>query len=217
MAIVKAKELRGKKKEELLKQLEELKNELQTPRVAKVIGGAAAKSAKICTVRKSVARVLTVIKQTHKDNLRKFYQKDNLGKIYRMKAHKPKDLRQKKTRAMRRALTTYELTCKSKKELRKQGLYPISRFNVRASLFRMLYLIKIKRGDFFLYKTILISFIINLIRLFKDDHTTMEVVSRKNWDSFNTKEPRKKNCVKVAKNTDVLRVLEAVGENKDFL
>ncbi|XP_059162020.1 large ribosomal subunit protein uL29-like [Physella acuta] len=135
MAIVKAKELRGKKEEELLKQLEELKNELQTSRVAKVIGGAAAKSAKICTVPKSVARVLTVIKQTHKDNLRKFYQKDNLGKIYRMKAHKPKDLRQKKTRAMRRALTTYELTCKSKKELRKQGLYPISRFNVRAIRF----------------------------------------------------------------------------------
>ncbi|XP_059138907.1 uncharacterized protein LOC131927195 [Physella acuta] len=33
----------------------------------------------------------------------------------------------------------------------------------------------------------------------------------KNWDSFNTKEPGKKNCVKVAKKTDVLCVLEAVG------
>ncbi|XP_059167180.1 uncharacterized protein LOC131949345 isoform X1 [Physella acuta] len=33
----------------------------------------------------------------------------------------------------------------------------------------------------------------------------------KNWYSFNTKEPGKKNCVKVAKKTDVLCVLETVG------
>ncbi|KAK3756346.1 hypothetical protein RRG08_038836 [Elysia crispata] len=115
MAKVKAKDLRGKKKEELLKQLDELKTELQTLRVAKVTGGAAAKLAKIYTVRKSVARVLTVINQTQKENLRKFYRK---------KAFKPKDLRHKKTRALRRALTPYELKIKSKKEQRKQRLYP---------------------------------------------------------------------------------------------
>ncbi|KAI8743604.1 60S ribosomal protein L35 [Biomphalaria pfeifferi] len=122
MAKVKAKELRGKKKDELLKQLEELKNELQTLRVAKVTGGAAAKLAKIYTVRKSVARVLTVINQTQKENLRKFYRK---------KTYKPKDLRQKKTRAMRRALTPYELTCISKKQARKQRLYAIRKFAVK--------------------------------------------------------------------------------------
>ncbi|KAH9500330.1 60S ribosomal protein L35 [Bulinus truncatus] len=54
--------------------------------------------------RKSVARVLTVINQTQKENLRKFYRK---------KTHKPKDLRPKKTRAMRRALTPFELTLKT--------------------------------------------------------------------------------------------------------
>ncbi|CAL1547321.1 unnamed protein product [Lymnaea stagnalis] len=122
MVKVKAKELRGKKKEDLLKQLDELKNELQTLRVAKVTGGAAAKLAKIYTVRKSVARVLTVINQTQKENLRKFYRK---------KAHKPKDLRQKKTRAMRRALTPFELSIKSRKELRKQRLYPIRKYAVK--------------------------------------------------------------------------------------
>merc|ERR1712130_767918 len=107
MVKVKAKDLRGKNKEDLLKQLDELKNELQTLRVAKVTGGAAAKLAKIYTVRKSVARVLTVINQTQKENLRKFYRK---------KSHKPKDLRLKKTRAMRRALTPFERSIKSKKE-----------------------------------------------------------------------------------------------------
>merc|ERR1711915_923170 len=89
MVKVKAKDLREKNKDELMKQLDELKTELQTLRVAKVTGGAAAKLAKIYTARKSVARVLTVINQTQKDNLRKFYRK---------KAFKPEDLRPKKTR-----------------------------------------------------------------------------------------------------------------------
>merc|ERR1711963_94567 len=64
MVKVKAKELRGKKKEELMKQLHELKTELSQLRVAKVTGGAASKLSKIRTVRKSIARVLTVVHQT---------------------------------------------------------------------------------------------------------------------------------------------------------
>ena len=52
-----------------------------------------------CVVRKSIAKVLTVMNQTQKANLRKFY---------RSKKFVPKDLRKKKTRAMRRALTKKE-------------------------------------------------------------------------------------------------------------
>ena len=44
---VKAHELRGKKKEELLKQLDELKTELSQLEVAKVTGGAASKLSKM--------------------------------------------------------------------------------------------------------------------------------------------------------------------------
>uniref|UniRef100_A0A3Q1C113 Large ribosomal subunit protein uL29 n=1 Tax=Amphiprion ocellaris TaxID=80972 RepID=A0A3Q1C113_AMPOC len=73
-AKIKARDLRGKKKEELLKQLDDLKNELSQLRVAKVTGGAASKLSKIRVVRKSIARVLTVINQTQKENLRKFYK-----------------------------------------------------------------------------------------------------------------------------------------------
>uniref|UniRef100_A0A8C6MKW2 Large ribosomal subunit protein uL29 n=1 Tax=Moschus moschiferus TaxID=68415 RepID=A0A8C6MKW2_MOSMO len=81
MAKIKARDLRGKKKEELLKQLEDLKVELSQLRVAKVTGGAASKLSKIRVVRKSISRVLTVINQTQKENLRKFYK----GKKYKWK------------------------------------------------------------------------------------------------------------------------------------
>lgn len=81
------------------KQLDDLKQELGTLRVAKVTGGAASKLSKIRVVRKSIARVLTVMHQTQKENLRKYYKSKRL---------KPTDLRKKKTRAMRRALTPFE-------------------------------------------------------------------------------------------------------------
>uniref|UniRef100_A0A0E9TRH5 Large ribosomal subunit protein uL29 n=1 Tax=Anguilla anguilla TaxID=7936 RepID=A0A0E9TRH5_ANGAN len=66
MAKIKARDLVGKKKDELLKQLDDLKEELSQLRVAKVTGGAASKLSKIRIFRKSIARVLTVINQTQK-------------------------------------------------------------------------------------------------------------------------------------------------------
>jgi len=68
--------------------------------VAKVTGGAASKLAKIKVVRKSIARVLTVFNQTQKAKLREAYKGNKFV---------PKDLRQKKTRAMRRALSPEEV------------------------------------------------------------------------------------------------------------
>uniref|UniRef100_A0A3Q1C2X4 Large ribosomal subunit protein uL29 n=20 Tax=cellular organisms TaxID=131567 RepID=A0A3Q1C2X4_AMPOC len=123
MAKIKARDLRGKKKEELLKQLDDLKNELSQLRVAKVTGGAASKLSKIRVVRKSIARVLTVINQTQKENLRKFYK----GKKY-----KPLDLRPKKTRALRRRLNKHEESLRTKKQQRKDLLYSIRKFAVKA-------------------------------------------------------------------------------------
>ncbi|XP_052491578.1 60S ribosomal protein L35-like [Budorcas taxicolor] len=122
MANIKAQDLRGKKEEELLKQLEDLKVELSQLRVAKVTGGAASKLSKIRVVRKSIARVLTVINQT---------QKENLGKFYKGK-YKPLDLRPKKTRAMRRRLNKHEETLKTKKQQRKERLYPLRKYAVKA-------------------------------------------------------------------------------------
>lgn len=107
-----------------MKQLTELKTELASLRVAKVTGGAASKLSKIRVVRKSIARVLTVIHQTQKENLRKYYR----GKRYR-----PKDLRPKKTRAMRRLLTPHERSIKTKKQQHKERLYPMRKYAVKAN------------------------------------------------------------------------------------
>merc|ERR1739847_15500 len=90
--------------DELTKQLNEHKQELNNLRVAKVSGsGAASKLARIRTVRKTIARVLTVINQTQKAEIRKLYQ----GKKY-----KPVDLRPKKTRALRRRLNKHQRVSK---------------------------------------------------------------------------------------------------------
>merc|ERR1712157_709751 len=60
MAKAKASEMRGKSKEELTKQLNEFKQELNNLRVAKVSGsGAASKLGRIRDVRKSIGRTLT--------------------------------------------------------------------------------------------------------------------------------------------------------------
>ncbi|KAL1764694.1 60S ribosomal protein L35 [Sigmodon hispidus] len=102
---------------------EDLKVELSQLRVSKVTGGTGYKLSKICVVRKSIARVLTVINQTQKKNLRKFYK----GKKY-----KPLDLRSKKTRAMRRQLTKHEEKLKTKKQQPKERLYALRKYAVKA-------------------------------------------------------------------------------------
>ena len=75
MAIQKVSELRGKSKDELTKQLNEFKQELNNLRVAKVSGsGAPSKLGRIRDVRKSISRTLTVINQTQKDAVRALYK-----------------------------------------------------------------------------------------------------------------------------------------------
>merc|ERR1712198_522209 len=114
---------RTKKKEELTKQLDELKVELAQLGVAKVTGGAASKLSKIRVMRKSIARVHIVMAQKQKENLRKFYK----GKKYR-----PLDLRPKKTRAIRKALSVHEKSLKSAKELHKLRSFPERKFAIKA-------------------------------------------------------------------------------------
>ena len=121
--MVKAHELRSLSKDELLKTLTDLRKELSELHVAKVTDGAASKVAKIKGVRKSIARVLTVHNQMQKDGLRKAAA----GSKYM-----PKDLRAKKTRAMRRALTKSERTKKTHKQCRKEAAFPALKFAIKA-------------------------------------------------------------------------------------
>ncbi|XP_036157842.1 60S ribosomal protein L35-like [Myotis myotis] len=123
MTKIKAGDLLGKK-EELLKHLDDLKVELsQLRRVAKVTGSTTFKLSKIRVVGKSITHVLTVINQTQKESLRKFYK----GKKY-----KPLDLRPKKTCAMRLHLNKHEENLKTKKQQQKEQLYPLQKYTVKA-------------------------------------------------------------------------------------
>merc|ERR1711966_256142 len=87
--------------------------------VAKVTGGAASKIAKIKSVRKSIARVLTVHNQQQKEGIRKAAA----GQKYISK-----DLRMKKTRAMRRALTKEQKSKKTRKQSKKLTHFPARRY-----------------------------------------------------------------------------------------
>ncbi|TPX66166.1 hypothetical protein SpCBS45565_g04684 [Spizellomyces sp. 'palustris'] len=74
-------------------------------------------------VRKSIARVNTVISQTQRDQLRIFYK----GKKYI-----PLDLRPKKTRAIRRRLTAFEATRKTVRQQKRETHFPLRKYAVKA-------------------------------------------------------------------------------------
>ena len=74
-------------------------------------------------VRKAIAKVLTVMNQNQKAKLRQFY-KD--------KKYKPIDLRQKKTRAIRRRLTYAEHNAKTTRQLKKLAHFPKRKYAVKA-------------------------------------------------------------------------------------
>ncbi|KAH7887741.1 ribosomal L29 protein-domain-containing protein [Phlebopus sp. FC_14] len=120
---VKAYELQSKSKNDLTKQLSELKNELLTLRVQKTTGGAPSKLTKINVVRKSIARVLTVMNQKSRQNLREFYKN---------KKYLPLDLRPKKTRAIRRRLTKKEASLRTLKQRKKDIHFPVRKYAVKA-------------------------------------------------------------------------------------
>ncbi|KAL9621964.1 MAG: hypothetical protein Q9160_003626 [Pyrenula sp. 1 TL-2023] len=120
---VKAGQLWGKNKDELRKQLDELKTELGQLRVQKIAGGAASKLTKIHDLRKSIARVLTVINANQRAQLRLFYKK---------KKYLPLDLRPKQTRAIRRRLTKHEAGLISQKQKKRQMHFPQRKFAIKA-------------------------------------------------------------------------------------
>ncbi|BEI87418.1 uncharacterized protein CcaverHIS019_0101360 [Cutaneotrichosporon cavernicola] len=120
---VRASELASKNKADLLVQLTELRTELAALRVQKVVGGSSSKLTKINTVRKSIARVLTVVNQKQRQNLREFYKKSK---------YMPLDLRYKKTRAIRRRLTAKEAGAITTKAHKKAIHFPQRKFALKA-------------------------------------------------------------------------------------
>eukprot|EP00877_Chromochloris_zofingiensis_P007640 jgi/Chrzof1/3129/Cz12g12300.t1 len=130
MAKIKAHELRGKSKQELLTQLKDLKTELAALRVAKVTGGAPNKLSKIKVVRKSIARVLTVYRQNIRAALTNKILEDAKNK--KGKVYLPLDLRPKKTRAIRRALSTEQVKKQTEKQKKKLAAFPTRKYALKA-------------------------------------------------------------------------------------
>lgn len=74
-------------------------------------------------VRKSIARVLLVIGQQQKLQVRQFYAD---------KKHKPLDIRVKQTRAQRRALKRHERRVKTVAVSKRNAIFPQRKFAVKA-------------------------------------------------------------------------------------
>ena len=73
-------------------------------------------------LRKSVARVLTIINQKQRQQLRLFYAK---------KKYLPLDLRPKQTRAIRRRLSKHEASRVTEKQKKKQTHFPQRKYAVK--------------------------------------------------------------------------------------
>ncbi|XP_040821693.1 60S ribosomal protein L35-like [Ochotona curzoniae] len=117
-AKIKVQDLHGRKKEELLKQLDGFKVELWQLCIAKFTGGAASELSKIRVVHKSITRVLSVINQTQKENLQKY---------------KSLDLQAKKMRTLcHQQLNKPEENLRTKKQQRKEQLYTLHNYTVKA-------------------------------------------------------------------------------------
>ncbi|KAK2069473.1 hypothetical protein P8C59_004053 [Phyllachora maydis] len=120
---IKAGALWPKSKEELTKQLNDLKTELGQLRIQKLVSSGA-KLNKIHDLRKSIARVLTIINAKQRAQLRIFYK----GKKYL-----PLDLRPKQTRAIRRRLSAEDAARVLEKTKKRQQHFPLRKYAVKAA------------------------------------------------------------------------------------
>ncbi|KAL7720016.1 60S ribosomal protein L35 [Entamoeba marina] len=102
--------------------LVELKGELATLRTAKVTGAASTKLSRLRVVKKSIARVLTVMNTERKQKLRKYFENAK---------YKPLEFRPKMTRKLRRQLTK-EQQNKTLKAVKAARHFPARKFYILA-------------------------------------------------------------------------------------
>ena len=140
---VNAKDYRKKENKDLLTDLKKLREDLQTIRFTKVSGTAVAKLSKIKTLRKQIARVLTIIRENKKAEVikklrTKTTKEEKDGKEEEVKTtiknlkmkHIPLDLRPKRTRAMRRRMTKFERKLVTLRQLKRKLNFPMRKFAV---------------------------------------------------------------------------------------
>ena len=104
--------------------IQKLKDELRTLRNAKASSGSATKLAKIKTVRKNIARNLTILNQKERTNL--------ASNLHKSSGKRAVFLRAKLTRAVRRRLTTQQRTKKILKVQKREQNFPVRKYGLRA-------------------------------------------------------------------------------------
>ena len=139
-----AAEYRKKENKDLLTDLKKLREELQNIRFTKQSGTAVSKLSKIKSLRKQIARVLTILRENKKEEVIKSLrnrttkekkegeeEKEITTKIKNLKMkHIPLDLRPKLTRAMRRRMTKYERKLVTLRQLKRNLNFPMRKFAV---------------------------------------------------------------------------------------
>jgi large subunit ribosomal protein L35e len=100
-----------------------LKDELRALRTSKASSGSATKLAKIKTVRRNIARNLTILNQKERTNL--------AGKLHINSGKRAVFLRTKLTRAFRKRLTAHQKS-KTIKKVQKRALnFPLRKYGLR--------------------------------------------------------------------------------------
>ena len=119
--MVKAASLRKKTQKELEGDLDGFRKNLSELRFSKVSASQQMKVSKIKTVRKDIARTLTVLNTMKKDEAREAHKKSK---------YQPLDLRKKLTRRLRRRLTRAQLTKTTLRTQKRNENFPKRKYAV---------------------------------------------------------------------------------------
>merc|ERR1719473_509368 len=118
-----AHELRGQDDTALITKLNGLREELVKLRTSKVSSGPQVKLARIRVVRKSIAKVLTVINEKRRNSAKETWKK---------KKYSPYDLRTKRSKHARRQLTRFQAGAQTARAAKKAGNFKQRKFAVKA-------------------------------------------------------------------------------------
>merc|ERR1712159_401507 len=119
----KAHELRGQEDAALITKLNNLRGELVKLRTSKVSSGPQVKLARIRVVRKSIAKVLTVVNEKRRNAAKDLWKK---------KKYNPYDLRAKRSKHARRQLTRHQSNLRTARAAKKAGNFRQRKFAVTA-------------------------------------------------------------------------------------
>lgn len=137
--VVRGFNLRKRSPEELKKLLEEYRKELVALRISKLTSAVGSRIGRIHGVRKGIARILTVINHNRRSQFKKVFKtrseirkfNEESGTSYTLN-RLPKQLRPRKTRALRRALTKGQAAKKLIKVVKRERAFPQRKFFVKS-------------------------------------------------------------------------------------